>query len=108
MTQSKVLHISEPLSKKVWKSSKGYAVPTFVIDAPGGGGKIPLLPEYLLGREGGDLVFNNFTGHQHRYPDPDGTLAKDRIFTADNLPSETVLNGSVHIEVFREGGVPCA
>ena len=30
----------------------GYAVPTFVIDAPGGGGKIPLLPEYLLGREG--------------------------------------------------------
>ena len=29
----------------------GYAVPTFVIDAPGGGGKIPLLPEYLLGRE---------------------------------------------------------
>jgi len=44
----------------------GYAVPTFVIDAPGGGGKIPLLPEYLLGREGGDLVFNNFAGHQHR------------------------------------------
>ncbi|MDA0855098.1 MAG: KamA family radical SAM protein [Proteobacteria bacterium] len=86
----------------------GYAVPTFVIDAPGGGGKIPLLPEYLLGREGGDLVFNNFAGHQHRYPDPDGTLAKDRIFTADNLPSEIVLNGSVHTDTYGEGGVPCA
>src|SRR5690606_5735954 len=30
----------------------GYAVPTFVIDAPGGGGKIPLAPQYFVGREG--------------------------------------------------------
>ena len=34
----------------------GYAVPTYVIDAPGGGGKIPLQPNYVVGREGGDLV----------------------------------------------------
>ncbi len=32
----------------------GYAVPTYVIDAPGGGGKIPLLPDYVVGREGDD------------------------------------------------------
>jgi len=35
----------------------GYAVPTYVIDAPGGGGKIPLLPQYALGYEGEDLLF---------------------------------------------------
>lgn len=47
----------------------GYAVPTYVIDAPGGGGKIPLLPEYLEGREEGDLLLRNYAGKLFRYPD---------------------------------------
>ncbi|MBI4633143.1 MAG: KamA family radical SAM protein [Deltaproteobacteria bacterium] len=47
----------------------GYAVPTYVIDAPGGGGKIPLLPEYLVGRDGDDLVLRNYEGQIYRYPD---------------------------------------
>lgn len=46
----------------------GYAVPTYVIDAPGGGGKIPLLPEYVVGREGGDLLLRNYAGRIYRYP----------------------------------------
>jgi len=50
----------------------GYAVPTYVIDAPGGGGKIPLLPDYIKGREGDDLLLRNYLGHIHRYPDPNG------------------------------------
>lgn len=50
----------------------GYAVPTFVIDAPGGGGKIPLLPEYVAGRDGDDLLLVNFEGKVYRYPDPEG------------------------------------
>ena len=52
----------------------GYGVPSYVIDAPGGGGKIPLLPTYLLGREGGDLLLRNYKGKVYRYPDPDGKL----------------------------------
>jgi lysine 2,3-aminomutase len=48
----------------------GYAVPTYVIDAPGGGGKIPLQPDYLAGRDGDDLLLRNFTGEVYRYPDP--------------------------------------
>lgn len=56
----------------------GYAVPTFVIDAPGGGGKIPLLPEYVAGRDGPDLLLRNFEGGLYRYPDPEGTLGADR------------------------------
>jgi lysine 2,3-aminomutase len=48
----------------------GYAVPTYVIDAPGGGGKIPLQPNYVTGRDGDDLLLRNFRGEQYRYPDP--------------------------------------
>jgi lysine 2,3-aminomutase len=50
----------------------GYAVPQFVIDAPGGGGKIPLLPEYMVGREGDEVILRNFEGKTYRYPDPAG------------------------------------
>jgi lysine 2,3-aminomutase len=48
----------------------GYAVPTYVVDAPGGGGKIALQPEALLGRDGDDLVLRNYEGRLFRYPDP--------------------------------------
>jgi len=47
----------------------GYAVPTYVIDAPGGGGKIPLLPETVMGRDGSDLLLKNYEGRIFRYPD---------------------------------------
>ncbi len=55
----------------------GYAVPTYVIDAPGGGGKIPLLPDYVEGRDGDDLVLRNFENKAFRYPDPAGGPAAD-------------------------------
>ena len=48
----------------------GYAVPTYVIDAPGGGGKIPLQPNYVAGRDGDDLLLRNYTGREYRYTDP--------------------------------------
>ena len=48
----------------------GYAVPTYVIDAPGGGGKIPLQPNYVVRRDGDEIVLRNFEGHEYRYPDP--------------------------------------
>jgi len=54
----------------------GYAVPNFVVDAPGGGGKIALLPDAVIGRDGPDLLLRNFAGEQCRYPDPHGTLGK--------------------------------
>ena len=51
----------------------GYAVPTYVIDAPGGGGKIPLLPDSVAGRDGEDLLLRNFEGEVFRYPDNAGS-----------------------------------
>jgi len=50
--------------------TSGYAVPHYVIDAPGGGGKIPLLPEYYQGREGDYVIMKNFEGKTYRYFDP--------------------------------------
>lgn len=49
--------------------TSGYAVPTYVVDAPGGGGKIPLMPDYTAGRDNGDLLLTNYEGKVFRYPD---------------------------------------
>jgi lysine 2,3-aminomutase len=55
----------------------GYAVPAYVIDTPGGGGKIPLLPESVVGRDGDDLVLRNYEGRIFRYPDPGGQFGRN-------------------------------
>ena len=56
----------------------GYAVPTYVIDAPGGGGKIPLVPEAVVGRDGDELLLRNFEGQVYRYTDPGGTVGLNK------------------------------
>jgi lysine 2,3-aminomutase len=61
----------------------GYAVPTFVVDAPGGGGKIPISPDYVVGRDGDSLILKNFEGGTYRYIDPQGTLGEDRPVIRD-------------------------
>lgn len=48
----------------------GYAVPHYMVDAPGGGGKVPLSPDYRAGREGDDVLFTNYAGRTYRYRDP--------------------------------------
>jgi len=48
----------------------GYACPTFVVDAPGGGGKIALMPDPVVGRDGDDLLLRNYEGQVFRYPSP--------------------------------------
>jgi lysine 2,3-aminomutase len=49
--------------------TSGYAVPTYVVDAPGGGGKIPLMPDYVVGRENDALVLRNYENKLYRYPE---------------------------------------
>lgn len=48
----------------------GYAVPTYVVDAPGGGGKIPMMPDYVEQHTSEELVFRNYEDKIFRYPDP--------------------------------------
>ena len=48
----------------------GYAVPKFVIDAPGGGGKIPIHYNYVISKDDKEVVMENFRGGIYRYPQP--------------------------------------
>jgi lysine 2,3-aminomutase len=51
-----------------WTS--GLAVPQLVVDGPGGGGKIPLLPQYVVAKEGKTLTLRNYTGKKFTYHEP--------------------------------------
>ncbi len=60
--------------------TSGYAVPTYVVDAPGGGGKIPVAPQYLISQAPGKVVLRNFEGYITAYTeagdyDPDAIKA---------------------------------
>jgi lysine 2,3-aminomutase len=48
----------------------GLGVPTFVIDAPGGGGKIPVMPQYLISQSPHRVVVRNFEGGLYSYTEP--------------------------------------
>jgi lysine 2,3-aminomutase len=48
--------------------TSGYAIPQFVIDAPGGGGKIPINPDYVKAITDDAIVMQNFQGEEYRYP----------------------------------------
>lgn len=48
----------------------GYSIPQYVIDAPGGGGKVPINPDYIIQRNSERVVFRNFEGRTFEYPEP--------------------------------------
>ena len=56
--------------------TSGYAIPTYVVDAPGGGGKIPLMPDYIAGHDNDSILLKNYQGGLYRYPDcPDKNVS---------------------------------
>ncbi len=63
--------------------TSGYAVPTYVIDAPGGGGKIPVSPNYLISMSDHKIILRNFEGYITTYEEPvnyqPGDAAKPRL-----------------------------
>ncbi len=69
-------HFRTPVSKGIEiienlrGHTSGYAVPTFVVDAPGGGGKIPVMPTYLISQSPGKVVLRNFEGVITTYNEP--------------------------------------
>lgn len=65
-TVSRGIEIIENLRGHV----SGYAVPTFVVDAPGGGGKIPVMPQYLISQSPDKVVLRNFEGVITTYTQP--------------------------------------
>lgn len=71
--------------------TSGYAVPTFVIDAPGGGGKIPIAPEYVISKNKKAVILKNFQGKVFVYPQQSGPV-----------PSEEELN--LELKLAKKGG----
>ncbi len=67
---AKGIEISEALRGH----TSGFAVPTFILDAPGGGGKIPIAPQYLISMSDKRVVLRNYEGGTFQYPEP-----KDRV-----------------------------
>lgn len=63
---SKGLEIMEALRGHI----SGYAVPTYVVDAPGGGGKIPIMPQYLISMSPTKVVLRNYEGVIATYAEP--------------------------------------
>ncbi len=53
----------------------GYAVPQYVIDAPGGGGKVPIGPQYVLAHDKQRVILRNYEGQVFEYPETDVCLA---------------------------------
>ena len=46
----------------------GMGVPRFVVDLPGGGGKIPVIPDYIKAVKGNELIIRNYLGVEYKYP----------------------------------------
>ena len=69
-------HFRTPVSKGIEiiealrGHTSGFAVPTYVVDAPGGGGKIPVMPNYLISMSDNKVVLRNFEGYITSYEEP--------------------------------------
>jgi lysine 2,3-aminomutase len=80
--------------------TSGYAVPTYVIDAPGGGGKIPVSPQYLISQGLGKVVLRNYEGYITLYQEPEEYLPN----LWDDRRSQGGQQSSVGIAGLLEGG----
>ncbi len=57
--------------------TSGYAVPQYIIDAPGGGGKIPVMPNYLLSMSDHKVILRNYEGYVTTYEEPTDYVPSD-------------------------------
>jgi lysine 2,3-aminomutase len=78
-TVEKGLEIMEALQGH----TTGFAVPKYVIDAPGGGGKVPVSPQTLIGLTPEHAIIKNYEGNTYRYPQPRPTNAEVAADCAD-------------------------
>jgi lysine 2,3-aminomutase len=72
--------------------TSGFAVPTFVVDAPGGGGKIPLTPNYILSWSTNKVILRNYEGVITTYKEPDSYEPKFCNRDCENCTLELDLN----------------
>ena len=71
--------------------TSGFCVPTYVIDAPGGGGKIPVMPNYLISWSTNKVVLRNYEGVISTYKEPDSYEPSFCDRNCDNCQRELLL-----------------
>lgn len=83
-----IAHFRTPISKgiEIIESLRGHTsglcVPTYVVDAPGGGGKIPVMPNYLIAQMPGRVVLRNYEGFITAYTEPGFVPLDDKKYKA--------------------------
>ncbi|MDY0024262.1 MAG: lysine 2,3-aminomutase [Candidatus Izemoplasmatales bacterium] len=84
-------HFRTPVSKGIEiieglrGHTSGFCVPTFVVDAPGGGGKIPVMPNYVISQAPGKIVLRNYEGVISTYSEPTGYVNKEKDESANGI-----------------------
>lgn len=73
--------------------TSGYAVPTYVIDAPGGGGKIPVMPNYVLSQSPHKVVLRNYEGFITTYYEPEDAYTRGPLLLENSEREEGAQKG---------------
>ena len=83
-------HFRTPVSKGIEiieglrGHTSGYAVPTFVVDAPGGGGKTPVMPNYVISQSPRKVILRNFEGVITTYTEPENYVDECNCIDCQN------------------------
>jgi len=97
-------HFRTPISKGIEimenlrGHTSGFCVPTFVVDAPGGGGKIPIMPNYIISQSPKRVVLRNYEGVITTYTEPDSYNEECHCPECEKIRKEGVaalLNGDI-------------
>ncbi len=94
-----IAHFRTPVSRgiEIIESLRGHTsglcVPTYVVDAPGGGGKIPVMPNYIISQMPGRVVLRNYEGFITAYTEPEYTPLDDKKYKARCAPERRSTEG---------------
>ncbi|MBN2604281.1 MAG: lysine 2,3-aminomutase [Bacilli bacterium] len=103
-------HFRTPVSKgiEIIEGLRGHisgiAVPTFVVDAPGGGGKIPVMPNYVISQAPGKTILRNYEGMITTYYGPtnyDNMCECEDCVAARSGIGETPISSTIHLDQFN-------
>ena len=96
-------HFRTPVSKGIEiieglrGHTSGFCVPTFVVDAPGGGGKVPVMPNYILSQTPRKVILRNFEGVITTYTEPEHYDSKCNCPVCRG-EAENIINGIAGLE----------
>ena len=102
-------HFRTPVSKGIEiiealrGHTSGFAVPTFVIDAPGGGGKTPVMPNYVISQSPHKVVLRNFEGVITTYTEPSNYVEDCHCPECERKRKENIAGFSEGVASLHEG-----